>query len=190
MQLNEARAELGEALRKVGLQDDQLAVQRRELRATRREPRGLDEIAIRKPKDRRALWLSDDEWIRHEIACAWAQRVDACDKAEWPLPAKYVIGESFTASLHKLDSAQIEKALKCVVDVLTDRARTIPGRQLHPLRSGDGADDSAVVRHDGARCLRAAIEVKSPSARRLHYWMGGDGSIELSRVVLHDDTTP
>lgn len=190
MQLNEARAELGESLQKIRVRDDQLAAQRRELRATRREPRVLDELTNRKPKERRALWLCDEEWIKHEIACAWAQRVDACDKAEWPLPAAYVIGEGFAPSLEKLDSAQFDKALKCVADVLTDRARRIPGRQVHALRSGDGADDSPVVRQDSARCLRAAIEVKSASARRLHYWILPNGTIELSRVVLHDDMTP
>jgi hypothetical protein len=37
--------------------------------------------------------------------------------------------------------------------------------------------------------MRVALQLKTPSARRLHYWKVGE-AIELSRVVKHDDMTP
>ncbi|WP_156761060.1 hypothetical protein [Microbacterium karelineae] len=138
---------------------------------------------------RRAHWASDDEWLRHEILLAWVDRVDASDKARFPL-ADHRIGSAFASSLAPLDEAQFAKAMRAVVDVLTGRAAEIAGRDVHRLRSGWGGDDPPVVRDDGARCWRAAIELNTASARRLHYWELPGGSIELSRVVLHDDTTP
>lgn len=45
-------------------------------------------------------------------------------------------------------------------------------------------------RDNGAVCMRAPLQTNSPSARRLHYWKGPGESVELSRVVLHDDFSP
>ena len=60
----------------------------------------------------------------------------------------------------------------------------------HPLREGDETSKPEVVREDGAASRRAYIESHTPQSRRLHYWKLRDGSIELSRVGLHDDFTP
>lgn len=77
--------------------------------------------------------------------------------------------------------------MKCVVDVLTDRAKDLSSRDLHRLRSGDGGSDAPRTRaEDSAVAWRAAIEVNAASARRLHYWAIGN-RIELSQVGVHDD---
>jgi len=55
----------------------------------------------------------------------------------------------------------------------------IAGRELHQLRTGTGGNDPVRVRPDGATCWRVSLQVKTPPARRLHYWMLNDGSIEL-----------
>jgi hypothetical protein len=34
-----------------------------------------------------------------------------------------------------------------------------------------------------------SLQVKTPSARRLHYWQMRDGRIELSKIGVHDDLT-
>jgi hypothetical protein len=34
------------------------------------------------------------------------------------------------------------------------------------------------------------LQVNTPSARRLHFWRLLDGSVELGRIVLHDDVEP
>ena len=66
----------------------------------------------------------------------------------------------------------------------------LDSRKPHPLREGRGSAEREVVRAaDGARCMRVALQLKTPSARRLHYWKVGE-AIELSRVVKHDDMTP
>ena len=102
----------------------------------------------------------------------------------------YDLGPLFAASVTALDDTEQATALKCVVDVLTDLARTLTSRRVHPLRTGAGGDDAPITRADGAVCYRASIEVSTASARRLHYWKLPNGRIELSRIVLHDDVEP
>jgi hypothetical protein len=60
----------------------------------------------------------------------------------------------------------------------------------HPLREADENSKPEVIRDDGAASRRAYIESHTAQSRRLHYWKLKDGSIELSRVGLHDDFTP
>jgi hypothetical protein len=43
------------------------------------------------------------------------------------------------------------------------------------------------VREDGARAWRVSLQSNTPAARRLHYWVLPDGSIELAKVGVHDD---
>jgi hypothetical protein len=43
------------------------------------------------------------------------------------------------------------------------------------------------VRNDGAIAWRASLQVNTPSARRIHYWVLPSGQIELARVAAHDD---
>ncbi|TAM66116.1 MAG: hypothetical protein EPN48_17300 [Microbacteriaceae bacterium] len=140
--------------------------------------------------DRRAQWLTLDDWVRHEIYLAWVDRVPAAERSAWPLPSHYALSSGFAPSIAQLPDAGLAKALKTVVDVLTGRVRDMPGRKLHPLREGTGALERDVVRADGARCMRAAVEQNVPAARRLHYWQLDGGTIELSRVVSHDDMQP
>ncbi|GAB2518647.1 hypothetical protein GCM10027064_15400 [Microbacterium petrolearium] len=140
---------------------------------------------------RRNRWITDEEWIRHEIYLAWIDRIDPNERPSTPL-GDYLIGERFASSLESLDDAQLDKAMRAVVDVVTGRAHAVNGRDLHPWRSGTGGDDPQRIRDvDGAKGWRCAIEKNSPSARRLHYWVlrigTAGGQVELSRVVLHDD---
>jgi hypothetical protein len=124
--------------------------------------------------------------VRHAVLLAWVERIPGGEKAEHPLPV-YAVGSDFAGSLESLDAGQRTKALKCVVDVLTDLARDLPARRVHPLRAGDGPTKEIRSRQDGAVCWRASVEASTASARRLHWWKLLDGSLELSRVVVHDD---
>jgi hypothetical protein len=76
------------------------------------------------------------------------------------------------------------------MEAVTGFINKAPAREVHSLRSGDGAADAPLVRADGARCLRAYVEQNTPQARRLHYWALRGGGVELSRVVMHDDVQP
>lgn len=131
-----------------------------------------------------------NEWIRHEIYLAWIERLGPAERLSYPLPAEIKLGPDFAESIELLDNGQKNKAFKAVVDVLTNFAIELDARNIHTLREGEGATAKDVVRSDGAICLRAYIEHKTPSARRLHYWQLRDASIELSRVVSHDDMNP
>lgn len=139
------------------------------------------------PRERRQNWPNDELWLRNEIQLAWIERVPGFDKLRFPLPADYLIGPRFAESMSSLDDGQFDKAMKCVVDVLTDRAKDLASRDLHRLRTGDGGSDAPRVRvEDGAVAWRAAVEINVASARRLHYWAVGN-QIELSQVAVHDD---
>ena len=82
------------------------------------------------------------------------------------------------------------KVVEVVVQVLTGLDAGLASRERHQLRTGLGGDDPPVVRNGGETCWRVSLQVKTPSARRLHYWVCADGSIELSSVRLHDDYRP
>lgn len=131
-----------------------------------------------------------NEWVLHEIHLAWIERLGPQERLSYPLPTNFILGPLFASSIEDLDNGQKNKAFKAVVDVLTSYATELDARNIHPLREGEGASARDVIRSDGAICLRAYIEHKTASARRLHYWQKRDGTIELSRVVLHDDMNP
>ena len=58
---------------------------------------------------------------------------------------------------------------------------------MHRLRTGLGGDDPVRVRKDGAAAWRASLQVNTPSARRIHYWVLPNGQVEFARVATHDD---
>ena len=135
------------------------------------------------------LFVDLDDATRFALLHTWVHRVSASEKTAMPL-GDFLVGSSFSPSIDKLDAGQRTKALRCAVDVLTDRVREMPARELHVLRSGMGGDDPPVTRADGAVCWRASVESKTAAALRLHFWRLPDGRAELSRVVTHDDFTP
>lgn len=141
------------------------------------------------PTSPRARWPDAESWIRHEIICAWVARTTASDKKEHLL-RRYEIGAEFISSIEQLDDRLFDKAMRTVVDVVTERAVDIPSRELHQLRTGSGGDDPYVQRADGSWCWRVSVESNTPQARRLHFWRLPAGIVELSRVVLHDDFRP
>lgn len=130
------------------------------------------------------LFTSREDAVRFAVLQMWVERIPAAAKADHPLP-EYGVGPRFAESLEEFDRATQEKALKCIVDVLTNMAKNLSSRSVHPLRLNQSTP--AGSRADGATCFRAYIESNTASARRLHYWKLPDGSLELSRVVLHDD---
>jgi len=77
--------------------------------------------------------------------------------------------------------------VEVIVHVLTGRDADLASRELHQLRSGPGGDDPPRTRAGGETCWRVSLQVKTPQARRLHYWQCQDGSIELSSIRRHDD---
>lgn len=124
--------------------------------------------------------------LRFGVLSAWVRYVPVESKDEHPLPGDYLVGTQFIESFESFDADKREKALRAVSDVLCGIGAK--SRDIHVLTAGPAAGPT--TRDDGAVCFRAYIERESPSARRLHYWRLKDGTIELSRVVLHDDYAP
>ena len=133
-----------------------------------------------------ALFSDPIRQLAFEIDLAWARRVPAEQKQDLPL-APWAVGPDFFASWAEVEGVSRSKVVDVIVEVLTGRVYDLAGLEAHQMRSGMGGDDPPRVREDGATCWRVSLQVKTPSARRLHYWLLNDGGIELSSVRLHDD---
>jgi hypothetical protein len=118
------------------------------------------------------------------LGVAHARLHDPAERARYPL-RRVVVGSQFLDSLRELHGVSLHRVLDACVHVATGRAAEIAGLELHPLRAGAGGTEQR-QRADGARAWRCALQVHSPSARRLHFWrLEGDG-VELDRVGTHD----
>ncbi|WP_224047777.1 hypothetical protein [Arthrobacter sp. NicSoilB4] len=180
-----ARATLqGTAVRLARQQEELL-----DLRAYKRRAQPALKRAL--TADSEGLFAADEERLTHDVYLAWAKNVPASDKARQALPSDWTASPGFAASLYGFtEPGVVAKALKATVEVLTGAAERNAAREVHALRANSGGDAAQTVREDGAKCFRAAIEQNVASARRLHYWRLQDGTIELSRVVVHDDFKP
>lgn len=97
----------------------------------------------------------------------WATRTLPSEQVERPLP-EYLIGPRFLGSLDKLEGIKKEKVADVVFEIVTGLAPQIPSREVHHLRTGTGGDNPIRKRDDGAVAWRASLQVKTPSARRIH----------------------
>lgn len=193
------RRELGTAQQiaedaRTALEDAEARLARRnvellDLRAYKRRTQPALKRALAAGSD--ALFATADERLRHDVYLTWARNVPASEKARRPLPPDWTAGPEFAATLYGFtEPGVVAKALKAAVEVLAGAAERNAAREVHALRANAGADTAQRVREDGSKCFRAAIEQNVASARRLHFWRLPDGSIELSRVVVHDDFKP
>ena len=107
-----------------------------------------------------------------------------------PLP-DFRIGPYFIDALQRLQGIKQAKVADVVVEVVTDRAKDLPGRELHQYREADGGNAPGVRRStDDAVMWRVNLQTNSASARRLHYWAMPGGEIELWHVGTHDERPP
>ncbi len=141
--------------------------------------------------DRRSRYGTVEEWIREEIRAFWIDNYTPDDRATYPLDRQpWLVLQSFVLTFQALTDDGKDKAIKTATHIVTGRNAIEHITEDHPLREGDENSKPEVVREDGAASRRAYIESHTAQARRLHYWKLKDGSIELSRVGLHDDFTP
>ena len=177
-------AEQAESLR------GQLSRARQELQdANKRDHSGSSEsLSV---ADRRSRYGTVEEWIREEIRAFWIGNYTPDDRATFPLDRQsWRVLPSFILTFQTLTDDGIDKAIKTATHIVTGRNAIEHITEDHPLREGDENSKPEVVRDDGALARRAYIESHTAQSRRLHYWKLRDGSIELSRVGLHDDFTP
>ena len=118
----------------------------------------------------------------------YARRFDEGDRFRYPL-ARMRVGREFLESLRALEGLDPEKVVEVCAQVACGRAHEIAGRAVHEL--AEGATGKGIVRaSDGAKAWRCALQVASPSARRLHWWIVPAESghvVEFASVAVHDD---
>ena len=170
---------LDEQERRANRAENELKSARSRLRKARNQKAG--HVRAERP-----VFADRAQGFRYLVLTQWALRTPANEQPERPL-APYQIGPKFLDSLDKLEGIKDEKVADVVFEVVTGLAAQLPSRELHRLRTGLGGDDPVRTRSDGAVAWRASLQVNTPSARRLHYWMLPTGEIELARVVTHDD---
>ena len=185
--------QLAEQLRQaqddVALLQDQLMKAKKQSLAGIRSRSRQDREA--RANDRRAsdlnLFLDEREQLEFEIRLAWARMTLPAEKALYPLkPWSY--SDQFFDTLRTMQGVSRDKIVEVIVYVLTGRDSELASRERHQLRTGPGGDDPPRTRKGGSEiCYRVSLQQKSASARRLHYWICQDGSIELASVRLHDD---
>lgn len=168
--------ELANANRKLSERDAELRELKQRLASERQSQQHQQQAAPEAPVVR--LFADDVAQVRHEVYLAWAEAIPAESKDELPLP-EYGVGDDLYASLEGLSPKLRRKALRRIALLLTGA----DVRDVHAMARSGG---EPVTRADGAVLLRAYVEQKTASARRIHFWRL-DGRIELSRVVLHDD---
>lgn len=148
----------------------------RELERGRREER-----AARHP-----VAVASDADFRSLLAAEYERRYVGDDRRRYPL-GDYALNPRFLETVRALGGIAVEKVAEVCAHVVTGRAREFAGLQLHPLRSGDGGAPQRVRSRDGAKAWRCALQVGTPSARRLHWWALPGGGVELASVGIHDD---
>jgi signal transduction histidine kinase len=168
----------------------QLSKARQELQEALKQARG--ESGESTITDRRARFATAEEWIVEEVRRFWLAAYKPADRVRFPLDRQpWRVLSSFAETFTALDDDAKLKALKTITYIVTGRNALEHIIEDHALREGDESSRPEVVREtDGAACRRAYLESHTAQARRLHYWKLRDGSIELSRVGLHDDYTP
>jgi hypothetical protein len=124
--------------------------------------------------------------FRFLVERAWAARIPAAEQPSCPL-GDYTLGPQFLRSLDSLHGLGADRVADVVMEVATGKAALSAGRELHQLRTDDAGGSPQRVREDGARAWRVSLQSNTPAARRLHYWVLPDRSIELAKVGVHDD---
>ena len=160
-----------------------------ELRKTIRKKRVAP--SSQSPFDRLSRFATREEWFAEEIRRTWIAVYTAQERIRWPLRTEsWTVGQKFLETLLDLSDSQFRRLSKLVVHLVTGRNAEEQIIESHPLRQGDEVSQPPITRDDGAVCMRAYVEEGVPQSRRLHYWKLPNSSLELSRVVIHDDMDP
>lgn len=133
--------------------------------------------------------LADENSFLLAVRIQYARLCNESMRKELPLRSMRV-GRDFMSDLKGLQGIDPWKVAEVCAQVAADMAQQLSGRELHPLRGSAGGSRPITRTADGARAWRCALQIKSPSARRLHYWQisrDGETVIEFANVGTHDD---
>lgn len=131
--------------------------------------------------------LTDEEELARDVRATWSGKLTADDQARRPL-AEFRIRPGFADSI-RAAGADRQKVVEIIMQIACGLAKDIDSRQLHRLRDGPSGGAPNRTRADGAQAWRGYLQVKTPSARRLHYWVLPGGELEFVSVVTHDQVT-
>jgi hypothetical protein len=157
---------------------------KRELQVKVRELKNLHGSALTLPP---TVYAEPEEQFRYEIEQIWLWRYTETERRDWPL-RHYRFGPDWVDSVDGTRIAQRRDVLDIVTDVLTGRAVEVAGRQVRPHKTHATGGAPQLVRGDGATAWRCNIKNNTPAAPRMTWWKLADGTVELGRVSLHDDT--
>jgi len=151
---------------------------------------------LRSEQDRRANLerrgldpLADAGSFLAAVRVAYAQAFGEEDRAAYPL-LRMKVGPAFMASLRRLEGLGADKVVQVCAQVAANRAREVPGREVHPLHTGPGGSPQRIRARDKALAWRCALQDGTASARRLHWWQipaEGGAIVEFAQVGVHDD---
>jgi predicted RNA-binding protein with RPS1 domain len=119
------------------------------------------------------------------VRVEYARRFHEADRQRYPLQ-RMRVGRAFLESVRTCQGIDVAKVLEVCAQVASGRAHEIPGRFVHELTEGV-AGRSTIRSSDGARAWRCALQVGTPSARRLHWWSIAGATVEFARVAVHDE---
>ncbi|MEH0110785.1 hypothetical protein V6N00_13825 [Tersicoccus sp. MR15.9] len=168
---------------RVGRENDRLRAELRAERAKATAARRASRSADAAPTG--PAFTDPQHQFRHEVYLAWVDRFPAAAKDEHPM-AGFDLGERFLPDLEALQGIDRSKVVDVVVEILTGLADRLPGREMHRLRGGVAGAPTIEDPVLGT-AWRVSLQVKTASARRLHFWRGYDGHITLATVGVHDD---
>lgn len=190
-QRDEREERIDELEQELEAANEDRAALRRSLTDLRREYKSLEDRFD--DLERRASGeldpLSDERAFLRAVRVAYARVVGEGERLERPLLAMRV-GPEFLARARALQGLSVEKIVEVAVQVACERAHEIDGREVHPLGESTGGSKQRTRTRDGAKAWRCALQIKTPSARRLHWWRipGPEGAtIEFASVAVHDD---
>ena len=133
--------------------------------------------------------LSSEPAFLLAVRLSYARMFDEGTRIQHPLQ-RMRIGPEFLTSVRQLDGVELDKVIEVAAQVAAGMAHEVEGRDVHQLRDGPRGAGSRVRARDNATAWRCALQVNTPSARRLHWWAipGKAGqTIEFASVGLHDD---
>ncbi len=131
--------------------------------------------------------LSSEREFKRAIRIEHVRALEEADLAEYPL-GKLTVGREFLESARQQarEGISAEKIVEVCMQVVCNRAKEINALEVHQFRNGDSGTDTRRRASDGAVAWRCSLQVKTASARRLHWWVTQDG-VEFALVGVHDD---
>lgn len=147
------------------------------------------ELRVRQARGRNRLQEAeplDAERFKALLQQSYDARYLGDDKRRYPL-REVRLGSRFLQTVERLEGVDLEKIVDVCADVGARRAHEMPAREVHVLRTGEGGAPQRTRSSDGAQAWRCALQINTPSARRLHWWELPGGGVELASVGPHDD---